>query len=50
MSELLNNLELLKKTDVVPKEELKGYGVNTGSSDCNNCHYISSDCNSPCFC
>ena len=50
MIETYMNLEALKKTELIPAQELKGFGVNNGASDCNDCHYISSDCNSPCFC
>lgn len=44
------HLEMLNKTDVVPNDKLIGMGANQGVSDCNDCHYISSDCSAPCFC
>lgn len=47
----MNELELncLQKTTVVSDVELVGYG-SSGSGDCNDCHYISSDCTAPLFC
>lgn len=49
MSDIYMNLESLNKTDIIPSEQLTGLGMNNGSSDCNDCHYISSDCTEPLF-
>ena len=50
MNESFFDLSALKKTDISLDVQLVGYGANVSSSDCNDCHYISSDCSAPCFC
>ncbi len=50
MSDVYTDLEMLNKIDVIPSTELSGLGMKNGTSDCIDCHYISSDCEAPCFC
>ena len=47
----MNDYDLngLQKTGTVFDSELVGYG-NSGSADCNDCHFISNDCSAPLFC
>ena len=48
MSEM--DLTMLNKTNIMFSEDFESIRSVQGNADCNDCHYINSDCECPLFC